>query len=78
MNELNKKFQKLIIQLQDINKKSIYDFDMPQKDMDKINVIGQKIKDEGLLELNENIYWAKQLLMKNNVHEKYWGHVKYK
>lgn len=72
MNELSKKFEKLVIKLQNLDKDWIYGYNMPKKNMDKIDAIGQEIFNGELIQENENITWAKQLLIKNNVPNKYW------
>lgn len=72
MNELDNNFEKLIVKLQKINKHWVYGYNMPKTQMAKIDAIGKKIFDEELIQKNENMTWAKQLLIKNNVPKKYW------
>lgn len=63
---LDEKFHKLIIKLQEINKKNSCQL----KTIDKI---GKIIKDGDLLNKCTNKDFAKQLLLKNDVPEKYWN-----
>lgn len=62
-------FRKLVCKLQHLNKKSA-------AQQDAINKIGAKIQKEGLLDKCEDKDFARQLLIKNDVPEKYWSQKK--
>ncbi len=71
---LDAKFMKLIVKLQDLRKGHLGEY--PANVVKDIDEIGKRIMDEKLLERCTDKTWARQLLMANDVPEKYWKHIK--
>ena len=71
MHDLNKRFITLVLKLQEINATQ-FSADLTEKQKLQINRIGAEIKEKGLLDKCESRHFAKQLMMKNNVPDKYW------
>lgn len=69
MSDLHPEFEKLVLKLQRINKGLSYTPDGKSVEIDKI---GQIIKDKNLINKCAASDFAKQLLIYNNVPEKYW------
>lgn len=72
MLELDKKFEKLVLKLQELNKPYFGYDDMPKKVQKKIDEIGENISNEKLIDKCKDKHFAKQLMIHNNVPEKYW------
>lgn len=66
---LDTKFIRLVMKLQDINGNH---FILTKKEKAMVSEIGAKIKEQGLIKKCEDIDFAKQLMIKNNVPKKYW------
>ncbi len=71
---LDADFMKLTVKLQDIPKGWISE--VPEHITKQIDEIGKQIMDERLLEKCTDKTWARQILMSNDVPEKYWKHIK--
>jgi hypothetical protein len=69
-NELYPQFRELVLKLQLLKKE--HGDDYIEKCKKEIEIVGKAVKSNGLIELCENQHFAKQLLMVNDVPEKYW------
>lgn len=68
---LHKRLHELVLRLQEINATSL--MELCDEEKVHITLIGEEIKRKRLIEKSEDKVFAKQLMIMNNVPEKYWN-----
>ncbi len=75
MKKYNKRLEKIILRIQDINEKYPLE-DFPEEIINELGILGKEVQDKNLLSDSNccnDAYFVRQLLFKNNVPEKYYS-----